>query len=104
MVGPSVAYFFGAANMTEAKGSAVPYLKAHFMFGNRKWSDDTDELKIKGTSIGARLGMDYFMTNSVALDFGVDFSSDSWKPDYDGAESISGTNFGFSAGISAFVM
>lgn len=105
--GPMVSYFFGAANITEAKGKAVPYISAHFMIANQKWEDESNWLKYKGTSFGARLAMAYFMTNSVALDFGVDFDSDSFKVEEDGgfeSESISGTRFGFSAGISAFVI
>lgn len=105
--GPMVAYFFGAANMTEAKGTAIPYLSAHFLIANDKFENPGEEdIKYKGTTFGARLGMDYFMTNSVALDFGVDFNSDSRKFEQGSyeSESVSGTHFGFSAGISAFVM
>lgn len=97
--GPQVGYFFNMdPERTDVKGSIYPFLKAFFMFD--KLSDDGD-LDVSKTIIGGQGGVMFMLSNAVALDFGVLFSSDSWKPD--GAdESTTGTTIEVGAGISAF--
>ena len=98
MFGPMVAYYFNAANITDdAKGTVLPYLKAFAMFGSTELGTDGS-----WTKFGGKGGINYFLSNAVAVDFGVQFYSDSFKPD--GAdESTTGTVFSFGAGIKAFI-
>ena len=42
MFGPMVAYYFGTAPAGDAKGTAMPYLKAHFLIASMKSEDGAD--------------------------------------------------------------
>ena len=71
-VGPMVGYYFGSAPEGDAKGTMLPYIKASFGILSTKWEEPGEpDYKEKGTSFGARVGADYFLANSVALDFGI---------------------------------
>lgn len=92
--GPEVGYYFGSTDKADIKGSSYPYVKAMFLYttdGDDNW-----------TSFGGRVGLDYMLSNAVALDAGVTFQSDSFSPD--GASgSVSGTTLMVSIGVMAFI-
>ncbi len=99
--GPMAGYFFNLdASRTEAKGGIYPYIKGFFLFDTFKIKDvDGSD---NTTTFGGEAGINYFLSNSVALDFGLGFKSDSYKPD--GAdESVSGTSIQIGIGIDAFI-
>ena len=99
--GPMIGYYFNMDPARgEAKGAIYPYIKGFFNLNSHSVKDvDGSD---KTTSIGGMGGINYMLSNAVALDFGVKFQSDSYKPD--GAdESTTGTVMFFGAGISAFI-
>ena len=97
-IGPFVGYYFGADKM-EIKGAVFPFLKAFFILDSEKENGD----KVASiTSFGGMAGIDYMLSTAVALQAGVQFSSDSYKPE-GSDESVSGTTMTIGAGIEAFV-
>ncbi len=101
-IGPWVGYYFNINKArTEVKGSIYPYLKGFFTYSTfTQEGDDTDE---KIMSFGARGGIDFMLSNAVALDAGLQFESDSYDSGVSGAEKVKGTVFGLNVGIAAFV-
>jgi len=98
--GPMVGYYFNMdPNRAEVKGALYPYIKGFFNMCSEE-TEGVDD-KDKTTSFGGKGGINYMLSDAVALDFGIQFQSDSWKVG-DG-ESTSGTIMWFGAGISAFI-
>ena len=100
-IGPMVSYYFNLdASRTEAKGGIYPYVKGFMLFSSFKIKDADGSDKT--TTFGGIGGINYFLSNAVALDLGLMFQSDSYKPD--GAdESTTGTVITIGAGINAFI-
>jgi len=99
--GPMVGYYFNMdASRTEVKGALYPYIKGFFLYETEE--DEGADDKGKTTTIGGMAGVNYMLSDAVALDFGVQFASDSYKYG-DADESTSGTRLWVGAGISAFV-
>jgi len=99
--GPMLGYYFNMDPARgEAKGAIYPYVKGYFNYSTYSVKDvDGSD---KTTTIGGMGGINFMLSNAVALDLGVQFQSDSYKPD--GAdESTTGTIMWFGAGISAFI-
>ncbi|MBI5267362.1 MAG: hypothetical protein HY851_09040 [candidate division Zixibacteria bacterium] len=92
--GPEVGYYFKSGARTEVKGSIYPYLKGFMLF----YSSEGDKM----TTFGGKGGMNFMLSNAVALDAGVKFQSDSYKPD-GATTSTSGTILWVGAGITAFI-
>lgn len=97
-IGPMVGYYFNM-NPTEIKGAIYPYIQGFFLYQTVKQEGADD--KGKTTSFGGRGGIDYMLSDAVALDIGVQFQSDSYK--FGDGESTSGTIIMVGAGITAFV-
>lgn len=97
-VGPTVGYYFNPnKERTEVKGSVYPYIRGFFNWGKLSDGLDADILQY-----GGKAGLLYMLSSAVAVDAGVQFRGDSWKPD--GApDSITGTTLSIGAGISAFI-
>jgi hypothetical protein len=89
LFGPQVGYYFKSSK-TEVKGSVYPYVKA--FFHSTSYSGGGDAM----TSIGGRGGIDYMLSNAVALDAGASFQSDSQG-------GVSGTVLSIGIGITAFI-
>jgi len=102
--GPMVGYFFNVGQTrTEAKGGMYPYVIGFFMMGSSK-TENGETYKENLTAFGGKAGINYMLTNSVALDIKIQFSSDSWKQkEPEEFDAISGTTMMIGAGISAFV-
>ncbi len=99
--GPMLGYYFNMDPARgEVKGAIYPYIKGFFNLNTYSVKDvDGSD---KTTSIGGMGGINYMLSDAVALDFGVKFTSDSYKPD--GAdESTTGTIMQFGVGFSAFI-
>ncbi len=107
--GPMVGYFFNMDDArAEAKGGLYPYIKGFFNMGTMKmegpWMGD-ETYKTSITQFGGMAGINYMLTNTVALDFGFKFSSDSFKAKepIESDEAVTGTTMWFGAGISTFI-
>jgi len=100
--GPMIAYYFNM-NPTQIKGAIYPYVKGMFMMGTEKYENGGTE-KYSGTQFGGKAGINFMLADHVALDFGVLFTSDSFKQkEPTETESVSGTTIQVGAGIQAFV-
>lgn len=105
--GPMVGYFFNMdPERTEIKGALYPYIKGFMMIGTYKYEDGTNpDEKANLMAFGGKGGINYMLTESVALDFGIMFSSDSYKmkEPVEADEATTGTTIQVGVGISAFV-
>ncbi|MEW5925134.1 MAG: outer membrane beta-barrel protein [Candidatus Zixiibacteriota bacterium] len=97
-IGPMIGFYFNVNSArTEVKGSIYPYIKGQFIFLSASFNDsDATQL-----SLGGGAGINYMISDAVAIDLGLQIFSDSYEPD--GGDSISGMNMMFGAGIQAFV-
>jgi hypothetical protein len=97
-IGPTVGYYFNM-NPTEVKGAIYPYVKGFFHYNSleREGFDD----KYKTTTIGGNGGINFMITEAVAVDFGVVFSSESEK--FGDGDAVKGTVLWFGAGIDCFI-
>lgn len=105
-VGPIVGYYFNLDKArTDVKGSIYPYIKAFFNYMSIKEEDGVDEEKWTGTQIGGMAGINFLLSEAVALDLGVMFSADNAKPEVNGVEgeSSSGTSMQIGAGVTYFI-
>ncbi len=96
--GPMVGYFFDMTK-AEVKGSIYPYIIGFFTY--RSISDDALDEDVSVTSFGGKAGIDYMLSDGIALNAGVKFTSVSSK--YGDEDSISGTEIWVGAGLSVFV-
>jgi hypothetical protein len=92
--GPEVGYYFGSGTRAEVKGSVYPYLKGFFLLN----SSEGDKM----TTFGGKGGINYMLSNAVALDAGASFQSDSYKPD-GATSSVSGSVMTIGVGVTAFI-
>jgi hypothetical protein len=96
-IGPNVTYYFNLnKERTEVKGAVYPYIGGFFSYATTSNGVDLTE-----TSFGGRGGINLMLSQAVAVDFGLQFSSESLDPD--GFDSISGTTLSLLAGIQAFI-
>ena len=95
--GPMFGYYFSGQN-EQVKGSFYPSIKLMVLFHSMGDEDDSDSY----TSFGGIVGADYMMTNSVSMNFGLSFLSDSYTPD-GASESISGSTMNFGIGLGIFI-
>lgn len=105
-VGPVVGYYFNLDKArTDVKGSVYPYIKAFFNYMSTKVENGVDEMKLTGTEIGGMAGINFLLSEAVALDLGVMFSADNAKPEVNGVEgeSSSGTSMQIGAGVTYFI-
>lgn len=99
-IGPMAAYYFNLdASRTEVKGSIYPYVKAFFKYCTEKMENDDDKKKV--TTFGGQAGINYMLSNAVAVDLNVLFASDSRKSG--DQASVSGTEITVGAGIACFI-
>ena len=96
--GPMVGYFFDMTK-AEVKGSIYPYIIGFFTY--RSVSDDAWDEDVSVTTFGGKIGMDYMLSDGVALNTGVKFTSVSSK--YGDEDSVSGTEIWVGAGVSVFI-
>jgi len=97
-IGPMIGYYFNTnKESTEIKGALYPYIKGFFIYQSLSMGD----FDITTMSFGGKAGINYMLTDAVALDAGIRVLSDSWEPD--GGDSVSGMNIMFSGGIQAFI-
>jgi opacity protein-like surface antigen len=104
--GPSVGYYFNMnSESQEIKGGLYPYIKGFFLIGSEKQEGTTeDDFKSSGTSFGGKVGLNYMLSESVAIDANVMFSSDSWKQKEPvETESVSGTTMRIGVGATYFI-
>jgi opacity protein-like surface antigen len=105
-IGPTVGYYFNLDKArTQVKGAVYPYIKAFFAYASDKIEDTTaTDYKSTGTSFGAMGGVNYMLSEAVALDFGVKFSSESMKQKEPiESDSFSGTTIQFGVGVTYFI-
>jgi hypothetical protein len=91
-ISPTVMFYFNS-NSTEVKGAVYPYIGGFFYYQSTK-SDGGSARET--TSLGGAGGINYMLSEAVALDFGAHFQSDSRK-------SAKGTILTIGAGISYFI-
>jgi|WetSurMetagenome_2_1015567.scaffolds.fasta_scaffold326130_1 hypothetical protein len=103
--GPMVGYYFNMNKAsTEIKGGLYPYIKGFFLIGSEKYGDGTDDSKYSGTNFGGKVGFNYMLSESVALDANIMFSSDSWKQKEPvETESESGSTMRIGVGATYFI-
>ena len=90
MIGPTVAYYFGAADK-----KILPFVRGTFLYGNL--SDEYSETIIK---FGA--GFTYMISTAIGLTSEAYYQLENYSPD-GGGDSVSGNTFGIELGISAFI-
>lgn len=95
--GPVVGYYFSGTK-EQVKGSIYPYIWATLLFQSIGDENDSDGY----TSFGGAFGADYMLTNSVSLNLGIAFLSNSFTPDGSSA-SISGTTMTLGVGLGTFI-
>jgi hypothetical protein len=107
-IGPEVGYFFNMdKGRTDIKGSIYPYIKGFMTYKSEK-SENGTETKYDYMSFGAKGGIIFMLSEAVALDMGLKFSSDSQKqkePEVAAGadDSISGSTFMLGVGVTAFI-
>ncbi len=104
-IGPVVGYYFNMNKArTEVKGAVYPYIKGFFQYASLKDETGTETSKMTGTSFGAMGGINYMLSEAVALDIAVKFSSDKakQKEPVEG-ESVSGSTIMVGAGVTYFI-
>lgn len=117
-IGPAISYFFNMdKTRTDLKGAFVPYIRAFAAYGSLKTEspeldDDLNVVIVEETNtlmqFGGQGGAMFFLSNNVAADFAVRFSSDNLSLDEDFLlegedDSISGTTLQVGVGIQAFI-
>ncbi|PKK84537.1 MAG: hypothetical protein CVT49_02895 [candidate division Zixibacteria bacterium HGW-Zixibacteria-1] len=97
-IGPMVGYYFNTnKERTEIKGSMYPYVKGTFQY-LKSGGDYVDETN---TAFGGSVGINYMLSNAVAVDFGINVMSAT--EDLEGYDSLSGTVITIGAGMQAFI-
>jgi hypothetical protein len=109
-IGPQVGYYFNMdKGRTEIKGSVYPYIKGFLSYAKTTEDEGDDEdYKYSMTSFGARGGIMYMLSEAVAVDFGLQYSSNTCKqtdPEVPEGmdDSESGSSLMIGAGITAFI-
>ncbi len=101
--GPTIGYFFYLdRGKTEIKGSIYPYIVGMFAYASSRTEVGHTTYKSNSTSFGAKSGIMCMLSEAVALDLGLKFVSSSQEP-IGGGESVSGTTFMISTGVTAFL-
>lgn len=102
-IGPRLAYYFGDFKENEkVRGKSIPYLAVSYIYGKitNDWGVmDKSEYKLNAINFGG--GIDYMLTNSIALVAQVDYRSDSISDKSD--NSADGHAFDVMLGFSMFV-
>ena len=98
-LGPQVGYYFGTnRDRTVISGAVYPYFTWFATIGSINYEYLSDNFTAK--SVGLTGGVVVMMSNSVGLDIGLRYSSDSWR--YNAADA-SGTTIQVGAGIASFI-
>lgn len=98
-ISPSLGIYFGSAlDSTNIKGKLYPYGKISFTYLSGK----IDNLEGRMIRLGLKGGLNIMITDNTAIDFGVQYSLDSFKTKNSNI-SRKGSGFWLGGGISCFI-